>query len=186
MVKQNNSNYETTISQFSMHALNNETDFLNSETVILDTTLSQHRQFNDMQLAPNNKIYIAFSDYYLWAIENIDSPAPDCTVNPKSLWLKNKKGQSYLPNYFYYYINFNYLKSCNTISFNYLGVEATTYLWNFGDSQTSTEPNPTHEYATAGTYTITLTVTYNDNSTQTISKDIEVVEKSEKPVIEHE
>ncbi len=61
-----------------------------------------------------------------------------------------------------------------------------SYLWNFGDSQTSTEQNPTHEYTTAGTYTVTLTVTYNDNSTQTTTKDIEVVGKPEKPVIEHE
>lgn len=34
----------------------------------------------------------------------------------------------------------------------------TSYLWNFGDGQTSTLANPTHIYATAGTYTVTLTV----------------------------
>ena len=31
--------------------------------------------------------------------------------------------------------------------------------WSFGDGQTSTEQNPVHEYAAAGTYTWTLTVT---------------------------
>jgi gliding motility-associated-like protein len=35
---------------------------------------------------------------------------------------------------------------------------ATSFLWDFGDSITSTLENPTHEYTTPGTYTITLTV----------------------------
>jgi PKD repeat protein len=34
----------------------------------------------------------------------------------------------------------------------------TDRLWVFGDGQTSTDPNPTHTYATAGTYTVSLTV----------------------------
>ena len=33
-----------------------------------------------------------------------------------------------------------------------------TYLWNFGDGTTSTDPNPDHVYATAGSYTATVTV----------------------------
>ena len=38
-----------------------------------------------------------------------------------------------------------------------------TYLWNFGDGNTSTAQNPgPHCYSTAGTYTVTLTITYND------------------------
>jgi len=58
-------------------------------------------------------------------------------------------------------------------------------LWQFGDSQTSTILNPTHTYTNAGTYTIILTVTYNDNSTDTITKDIEIYNKPLKPTIEH-
>ncbi len=34
----------------------------------------------------------------------------------------------------------------------------TTYLWDFGDGNTSTEKNPTHTYNTPGTYTVVLTV----------------------------
>ncbi|MEH1167932.1 ThuA domain-containing protein [Micromonospora sp. CPCC 205539] len=36
---------------------------------------------------------------------------------------------------------------------------ALTYAWAFGDGQTSTDANPTHTYATAGSYTAQLTVT---------------------------
>jgi len=42
---------------------------------------------------------------------------------------------------------------------NSTNVGAWTYLWNFGDGQTSTDPNElTHEYDTYGDYVITLTV----------------------------
>jgi PKD repeat protein len=34
----------------------------------------------------------------------------------------------------------------------------TSWLWNFGDSNTSTTQNPTHAYAAAGSYNVTLTV----------------------------
>lgn len=35
----------------------------------------------------------------------------------------------------------------------------TSYLWNFGDGQTSTLANPVHTYRLAGTYDVSLTVT---------------------------
>ena len=34
-----------------------------------------------------------------------------------------------------------------------------SYLWQFGDNTSSTDPNPVHTYATPGNYTATLTVT---------------------------
>ena len=36
-----------------------------------------------------------------------------------------------------------------------------SYLWNFGDEQTSTTEHPTHVFATSGNYNITLTVDSN-------------------------
>lgn len=49
---------------------------------------------------------------------------------------------------------------------------AVTYLWEFGDSQTSTEAAPSHTYVQAGRYSVKLTVT--DTNTLTASKTIEV------------
>jgi PKD repeat protein len=39
-----------------------------------------------------------------------------------------------------------------------------TYTWDFGDQTTSTERNPFHVYANAGTYPVSVTVTYNCSS----------------------
>jgi len=44
------------------------------------------------------------------------------------------------------------------------------WLWNFGDGNTSAEPNPIHQYAQTGIYTVSLTVT-NEYGTSSIQKD---------------
>ena len=47
--------------------------------------------------------------------------------------------------------------------------DPTSWAWNFGDGNTSTDQNPTHTYATAGTYTVTLVAT-NDFGNDTEAK----------------
>ncbi len=42
----------------------------------------------------------------------------------------------------------------------------TSWQWNFGDGNTSTQQNPTHTYFAPGTYTVCLTVTNNCGSDQ--------------------
>lgn len=44
------------------------------------------------------------------------------------------------------------------------GQTITSYLWNFGDGQTSTQQNPTHTYATPGNYNVSLTVACGHNT----------------------
>ncbi|MGW1479779.1 PQQ-dependent sugar dehydrogenase [Streptomyces rubiginosohelvolus] len=44
-----------------------------------------------------------------------------------------------------------------------------SYAWDFGDGTTSTDPNPSHTYTTAGTYNPTLTVTDPEGLTGTAS-----------------
>ncbi len=58
--------------------------------------------------------------------------------------------------------SFSYLADGKTLTFTDGSTDADdtlTYLWDFGDGNTSTEQNPTHLYADNGTYTVTLTVT---------------------------
>lgn len=45
------------------------------------------------------------------------------------------------------------------VAFTATVTNADTYAWDFGDTETSTDQNPTHIYAQSGSYTATLTVT---------------------------
>lgn len=45
------------------------------------------------------------------------------------------------------------------VTFSNFSQNATTYLWDFGDGNTSDLENPVHTYAASGTYTVTLTAT---------------------------
>jgi PKD repeat protein len=53
---------------------------------------------------------------------------------------------------------------CDSVSFTGSatgGCPPYTYSWTFGDGNTSTDQNPTHQYTSDGSYTATLTVTDN-------------------------
>jgi PKD repeat protein len=57
-----------------------------------------------------------------------------------------------------------------TVNFTDQSIGATSWSWNFGDTGTSTQRNPSHVYNTVGTYTVSLTVTNSygsDNETKT-------------------
>jgi PKD repeat protein len=49
------------------------------------------------------------------------------------------------------------------------------HQWRFGDGATSSQADPNHTYAAAGTYTVQLTATDDDGATDTTSKSIAVV-----------
>ncbi len=58
--------------------------------------------------------------------------------------------------------SFHFTVNGNTVIFEDLSTadgNITSYNWDFGDGNTSTEQNPTHTYATPGTYNVCLTIT---------------------------
>jgi PKD repeat protein len=64
----------------------------------------------------------------------------------------------------------NYLE----VTFTNFSQNATSYEWNFGDGQTSTEANPVHTYAAAGNYTVVLTAKNSVNASATFNSAIEL------------
>jgi hypothetical protein len=55
--------------------------------------------------------------------------------------------------------NFNFVSSNNAVAFSNLSSNATSYLWNFGDSTTATQVNPFHFYFDNDCYIVTLFAT---------------------------
>lgn len=51
------------------------------------------------------------------------------------------------------------------VKFNNKSENAVSYLWDFGDGETSTEENPTHTYAEKGEYEVNLVAEGEDGST---------------------
>lgn len=47
--------------------------------------------------------------------------------------------------------------------FKNTSIGGTDFIWEFGDTQTSTDPNPTHEYTAVGTYNVRL-IAIDDNT----------------------
>lgn len=61
-----------------------------------------------------------------------------------------------------------------SIVFNNTSTNATSYLWDFGNGQTSTQQNPTHVYNQDGTYTVTLTAN-SGNCTDVTTATVSVI-----------
>ncbi|ATD00481.1 S8 family serine peptidase [Pseudoalteromonas spongiae] len=52
--------------------------------------------------------------------------------------------------------------------------DIVSYLWDFGDGNTSTEATPVHAYAAAGNYSVSLTTTDAEGLSDTASKDVQI------------
>lgn len=61
-----------------------------------------------------------------------------------------------------------------TVNFSAVVTEASSYLWDFGDGNTSTQEAPVHTYEMSGAYTVTLTVT-GDGGEATSTIDVEIL-----------
>lgn len=67
---------------------------------------------------------------------------------------------------------FNYAESGLEVTFEDTSTDGDSYAWDFGDSNTSTEANPTNTYGAEGIYTVELAVTNQcgtNTSTQTLN-----------------
>ncbi|AUP78679.1 PKD domain-containing protein [Flavivirga eckloniae] len=70
--------------------------------------------------------------------------------------------------------NFTFTTSSLTANFTDDSILAVSHSWDFGDGNTSTEVNPSHTYAVAGTYNVTLTTTNAAGVSKSIVKAVPV------------
>lgn len=65
------------------------------------------------------------------------------------------------------------------VTFTNFSQNATSYLWDFGDGETSTEEDPVHVYAEAGDYSVKLTATNDANVSADYSQTITITDPDE-------
>ena len=70
--------------------------------------------------------------------------------------------------------NFNVSNVCqgSAATFNNTSTSGTSYIWDFGDGNTSTLTSPTRTYTAPGTYTVKLTATNANNCTDVFTKQV--------------
>ena len=77
------------------------------------------------------------------------------------------------------------LSSCSvpaTVNFTNTSTNATTALWDFGDSTTDTTYNPSHIYTAPGTYNVTLTSSSSCGTNTTVQNSYIVINPPASPV----
>jgi PKD repeat protein len=65
------------------------------------------------------------------------------------------------------------------VTFTNFSQNATSYNWNFGDGQNSTDVNPVHVYATAGKYDVVLTAMNDEGTSATFMQSIDIKDPDE-------
>jgi PKD repeat protein len=65
------------------------------------------------------------------------------------------------------------------VSFTNFSQNATSYIWDFGDGESSTEKDPTHTYATAGNYSVKLTAKNAASASADFTQAITITEPNE-------
>jgi PKD repeat protein len=65
------------------------------------------------------------------------------------------------------------------VIFTNFSQNATSYSWNFGDGNTSTEENPTHVYSNPGNYTVVLTASNSAGASANFENTITITDPDE-------
>jgi PKD repeat protein len=73
--------------------------------------------------------------------------------------------------------NTDILEVGKSVVFENLSTNASSYKWDFGDGQTSTEISPTKTYDERGTYTVKLVAYTEDNQSDSVSRSLDVGER---------
>ncbi|MCG8578779.1 MAG: PKD domain-containing protein [Bacteroidales bacterium] len=136
----------------------------NMEVAFTNTTTSATSFFWEFgdgtvsdEVTPENKLYLADGIY-------------DVTLTVTD---DNEKESVYTMAVSVPYLSFNVTDvDWGTVTFNNNDVNADSWLWNFGDGNTSTDENPVHEYMFEGKYTVTCVATAG-STTNTYVEEIE-------------
>lgn len=135
-----------------------------------------------LQLGPDNKIYIGqLGSTKLGVINQPNLLGNSCDLQMNFIDLTGRYCLRGLPPFVTSFFDVGILTTnvCDGSSASFTlntPLTLTSVLWNFGDGDISTETNPTHIYASAGTYTVTVTA-IGSAGTATNSRNITIYPK---------
>lgn len=129
-----------------------------------------------MQIGPDNKIYIAFSNRTkLGVINDPNNLGLGCNFVLDGIDLSGRLSKLGLPsfNQSFFAPSIRFQNSCvgEATQFQLGNATATSAVWNFGDGNTSNSLSPTHTYSAPGTYTVSVTAT-SSSGTGVTTRDI--------------
>lgn len=141
-----------------------------------------------LQLGPNGKIYIADGGEQLGVVNSPNNLGAACNIQMRSVLVGHRSNYG-LPQFnstFFYKTTFTSENLCLgsgtkfTTSTNLTNITSAT--WDFGDGNTSTDINPVHSYALAGTYKVSVVlVSSSGTSTETQNIVVSTVPTASKP-----
>lgn len=136
-----------------------------------------------MQVGPDNKIYIAFLfKTEIGVIHNPNELGLNCNFVLDGVDLAGKRSRMGLPSFnqsFFFTPSITVSSVCEQESsvFSFSSNQTVlSVVWNFGDGNTSNEMNPVHTYSSAGTYSVSVTVT-TPNGVGTNSRNLVIFPK---------
>lgn len=145
----------------------------------------QFNIFEEMQLAPDGKIYIAkgggqsSGTEYLGVINYPNVKGTDCNVSELGLYLQGDYSALDMPNFIQSYFlggDFFPINNCfgDSSHFNLINLtHIDSVFWDFGDQCYSKNFNPAHYYSSPGTYSVKL-IYYYPNWFDSIYRDITI------------
>ena len=92
------------------------------------------------------------------------------TVTDKQTVIENVQLAKALPIANFNAVKTQYCSAPANVTFVNTSTDASSFLWNFGDGETSTDENPTHTYSALGKYTVSLTVQGTFGGSDAITK----------------
>lgn len=144
-------------------AANGATTFCSGDSVTITSTSADTYLWSNN--ATTQSIVVTASGSYTVTVTNADqcagvgasnTIAVSVTPTPDAAFTSAVAGSSY------------------QIAFTNSSTNATSYLWDFGNGQTSTQQAPTHTYSANGSYTVTLTAT-NGGCTDVTTGSVNII-----------
>lgn len=142
-----------------------------SESEILDFNWDFGDGNTSSEISPSHE-YQSEGDFLVSLTINSD----DCNSTfEEFVFISNNFDYNCFADFFYEYIDNNYL-TINFIDMSFfMFLEDVDWLWEFGDGTISSEQNPIHNYSESGIYNVSLTI-FEEDCQSTISNEVYVGE----------